>query len=409
VRTRTHQRDNIHLKFLEMAINQTIAYADCFSGVSGDMFLGALLHCGLPLETLKEELAKLHLAGFDLTVSTPTICGIGSCRVEVNGDPQKHNRHLSSIRCILEKSDLDERTISTSLDVFTLLAKAEAKVHNIEVEKVHFHEVGALDTIVDIVGTVVGLHHLGITRLHTSSLPMPRGFVKCAHGKLPLPAPAVSEILQGVPCYGVAVDHELITPTGAALLKVLTAEFGVMPPMIITSTGYGAGSTILPDAQPNLFRLFVGQPQEVTEYQQVEVIETNLDDWVPEGYPHLCEVLFDQGALDVNLTPTQVKKGRPGFQLQVICPQHLAYEIKTTLFTETTSIGLRFRRENRYTLPRETVQVNTAWGKLAAKKVVSPSGIQIYPEYEECRKIAKEYKIPLQKVYDAVREGSKNT
>ncbi len=390
-----------------MAIHQTIAYADCFSGVSGDMFLGALLHSGLSLVTLEKELNKLKLPDLSLTYSPVTICGIGACKVEIKGgNAEKRYRHLSTIRSILENSDLDEAIIRTSVDVFTLLAKAEAKVHDIDIEKVHFHEVGAIDTIVDIVGTVAAFRHLGITQLYTSPLPMPHGFVRCAHGKLPLPAPAVAEILQDVPSYGVDIGCELITPTGAALLKALTTEYGTMPPMIITSTGYGAGSSILPDDQPNLFRLFIGQKAEVSEYQQVEVIETNLDDWVPEGFPHLCEILFTGGALDVNLTPIQVKKGRPGFQLQVICPPHLTHDIMNILFQETTTIGVRFRKENRQTLPREIIQVNTPWGVLAAKKVVTSGGVRIYPEYEECRRIAEKHNVPLQKVYDAVRMGS---
>lgn len=373
------------------------------------MFLGALLHCGFPLEVLQEEINKLNLPGINLSLSTPTICGIGSCKVDVKvSDNNQHHRHLSTIRSILEKSNLDKSTITTSLEVFTTLAEAEAKVHNSTIEEVHFHEVGALDTIVDIVGTIAGFHHLGITQLYTSPLPMPRGFVQCAHGRLPLPAPAVSEILQGVPCYGVDIDSELITPTGAALLKVLTKDFGVMPPMVIRSTGYGAGNANLPNEQPNLFRLFLGKKEEVAEFQQVEIIETNLDDWSPEGFPHLCEILFADGALDVNLTPIQVKKGRPGFQLQIICPPHLSQQMRNSLFRETTTIGLRFRRENRQTLPREIIQVNTPWGQLPAKKVVTPNETRIYPEYEECRRIAVEHKVPLQRVYDAVKLGTED-
>ncbi len=390
-----------------MATHKTIAYADCFSGVSGDMFLGALLHSGLSLEKLEKELDKLKLPGLSLTYSSVTLCGIGACKVEIGGGSAENQyRHLSAIRSILENSDLDEAIIRTSIDIFTLLAKAEAKVHDIDIEKVHFHEVGAIDTIVDIVGTVAGFRHLGITQLYTSPIPMPRGFVRCAHGKLPLPAPAVAEILQDVPSYGVDIDCELVTPTGAALLKVLTTEYRTMPPMIIKSAGYGAGSSTLPDDQPNLFRLFVGLDAKVAEYQQVEVIETNLDDWVPEGFPHLCDILFAGGALDVNLTPIQMKKGRPGFQLQVICPPHLTQEIMSILFRETTTIGARFRKEKRQTLPREIIQVNTPWGQLAAKKVVTPGGVRIYPEYEECRRIAEQYNVALQKVYDAVRMGS---
>ncbi len=387
---------------------QSIAYADCFSGVSGDMFLGALLHCGLPQEVLEKELTKLKISGYKLTVSTPSICGIGSCKIEVKCAPQHELRHLSSIRQILEESDLDEAIISTSLKVFTELAEAEAKVHNTTIENVHFHEVGAVDTIIDIVGTVAGLSYLGVKQLYCSPLPMPRGFVQCAHGKLPLPAPAVCEILKNIPCYGVDLDKELVTPTGAALLKSLASGFGIMPPMLIATTGYGAGNNILPSEQPNLLRLFIGHKVEVAEHQEIEVIETNLDDWSPEGFPHLVNLLFSKGALDVNVTPIHMKKGRPGFQLQVISPPHLSVEMKNVLFTETTTIGVRFRKEYRQTLPRKMVTVDTPWGELTAKEVSTPTGVHIYPEYEECLKITQKHDVPLIMVYDAVRQRIMN-
>lgn len=381
-----------------------LAYADCFSGVSGDMFLGALLHCGLPEEILRRELARIDIGEFSLSLSTPTICGIGSCKVHIEpGATQQDFRHLESICSILKKSSLDTAVIERSLAVFTELARAEAKVHDTKPENIHFHEVGAVDTIIDIVGTVAGLHYLGIEKLVTAPIPQPRGFVKCAHGTLPLPAPAVCEILRDVPCYGVELEQELVTPTGAAILKVLSDDFGKMPPMIISSTGYGAGSHTLPDHQPNLFRLILGAPVHVDEHQQVEVIETNIDDWNTEGFPYLLEKLFEQGALDVSLTPLHMKKGRPGFGLQVIAPLHLALNLKEIIFSETPAIGLRYRRESRQTLSREIVEVETPWGKLAAKQVITPKGAQIYPEYEECRKIALAHNIPLREVYAAIR------
>ncbi|MDJ0621849.1 MAG: nickel pincer cofactor biosynthesis protein LarC [Desulfocapsaceae bacterium] len=390
-----------------MSSSPRIAYADCFSGISGDMFLGALLHCGFPEEVLRQELAKIDIGEFSLSISTPTICGIGSCRAHIEpGSSQQNFRNLESIGNILNKSSLDGIIIERSLAVFTELARAEAKVHNTEPEKIHFHEVGAVDTIIDIVGTIVGLHHLGIEKLIAAPVPQPRGFVKCAHGTLPLPAPAVCEILRGVPCYGVDCGQELVTPTGAALLKVLSDEFSRMPAMIISSTGYGAGSHVLPDNQPNLFRLIVGTSVEVAEYQEVEVIETNIDDYNTEGFPYLLETLIGQGALDVSLTPLQVKKGRPGFGLQVIAPLHLAMVLRETIFSETSAIGLRYRREHRQTLPREIIEVETPWGKLKAKQVSTPGGSQIYPEYEECRRVALANNISLRAVYEAVRNRS---
>ncbi len=385
------------------------AYADCFAGISGDMFLGALIHNGFAASVLQEELDKLDISGYDIDINKKISCGISAIHVAVHGEPQHHYRHLSTIVALLQNSRLNHQVISQSIKVFQEIARAEAKVHGIPVEAVHFHEVGAVDTIVDVVGTIAGLFHLGVSRLYSSPLPTPRGFVKCAHGRLPLPAPAVCEILSGVPCYGVDQTCELVTPTGAALLKVLSRGFGPMPPMSIISTGYGAGSHELSDNTPNLFRLILGNHDEVQEHQEVEVIETHLDDWSPEGFPHLCALLFDNGALDVSLTPIQMKKGRPGFAIKIISPPHLARPLRQILLTETTSIGLRYRREYRQTLPRRTVTVSTPWGSLSAKQVETPGGTRIYPEYEECRKIAAKHVVPLHQVYAAVTEAVSET
>jgi uncharacterized protein (TIGR00299 family) protein len=386
-----------------MTAPSRIAYADCFSGVSGDMFLGALLHCGLPETFLRQELAKLDIGEFSLAITNPTVCGIGSCKVDIEAGGQQNLRHLHTIRDILENSKLDDHIISTSLDIFTELARAEAKVHNTDIKKIHFHEVGAVDTIIDIVGTVAGLRYLGINRLIAAPIPCPRGFVKCAHGTLPLPAPAVLEILAGVPCYGVEIEKELVTPTGAALLKVLADDFGSMPPMVIDTTGYGAGSHSVGENTPNLFRLILGNSVNALEHQEVEVLETNIDDCSPEIFPYLFESLLSRGALDVSVTPIQMKKGRSGFKLQVISPLHLSIELRDLIFCETTSIGMRHHREQRHTLPREHVEIETPWGKLAAKKVITPRGDVLYPEYEACRRVALDNDVPLQQVYDLVK------
>lgn len=387
-----------------MTASPSIAYADCFSGVSGDMFLGALLHCGVPQQFLEENIARLDIGNIDITVSAVTACGIGSCKVDIKGEADQQLRHLSSIATILKKSDLAPDIIAISLEVFTELARAEAKVHATDIDQVHFHEVGAIDTIVDIVGTVTCLQWLGIQTLVVSPIPAPRGFVTCAHGKLPLPAPAVCEILRDVPCYGVDLHQELVTPTGAALIKVLANDFGGMPPMTPTATGYGAGTRKLPNDQPNLLRLIVGQPVEVEEHQLVEVLETNIDDWSPEGYPFLCEQLFSAGALDVSLTPIQMKKGRPGFKLEVICPPHHSMQLRRIIFSETSAIGLRHRRQQRQTLPRQRVEVATPWGVLTAKQVRTPEGVKICPEYEECCRIARKNSVSLHSVYEAVKQ-----
>ncbi len=382
-----------------------IAYLDCFSGVSGDMLLGALLHAGLDRTLLLEALGKLHLDGLEFQIEEKSVNAISGIKVTISSDRRQDLRTLPAILQLLEKSDLDKSITNRAADVFSALARAEAKVHAIPMNEVHFHEVGALDTIVDIVGTVIGLHHLGIHRLFCSFLPTSHGFVKCAHGLLPLPAPAVCELLRGVPTYGVKLEQELITPTGAALVATLAEGFGPLPPMAITATGYGAGSRTLTNGQPNLLRIIIGEAIDLSEEQSVEVIETNLDDWSPEGFPYLCELLFGQGALDVTLAPIQMKKGRPGFTLQVISPPAYAHLLKDIILAETTAIGLRFRNESRKTLQREKIAIPTRWGEIPAKRVCTPRGPVTYPEYEECRKIAVRHKVPLQAVYNEVRNN----
>ncbi len=379
-----------------------IGYADCFSGASGDMLLGALIHAGLDRVLLAEELTKLKLPGLELQVIDKTTHSLSCVQILVESKHSQELRTLPAILTILEGSDLHPTVVAKSSQVFRVLAEAEAKVHNTSVDQVHFHEIGALDTIVDVVGTVFGLQHLGINRLVCSPLPNGHGFVKCAHGLLPLPAPAVCVLLKGVPTYGVDLQAELVTPTGAALLATLADSFGSLPPLTITNTGYGSGSRALSNGQPNLLRLIIGEGASVSESQLVEIIETNLDDWSPEGFPHLTTLLFDRGAIDVSLAPIHMKKGRPGFTLQVICPPAFAHPLKETILTHTTAIGLRFRHEERRTLPREIVTVLTKWGEIKAKRVQTPKGWVIHPEYEECRSVALKHALPLSEVYREV-------
>ncbi len=391
-----------------MSPSSRIAYGDCFSGISGDMFLGALLDCGLEEVWLKDQLSGLGLDEFLLTTKKQKISGISCTALTVHVPPSSHHRHLSTIISLLESSTLSSNIIQRATDVFTELARAEAKVHDCEPEAVHFHEVGAMDAIIDVVGVLLGLEQLGVTRLHVSPLPVGRGFVSCEHGTLPLPAPAVCEILKDVPLYGVELKQELVTPTGAALLKVLADDFGPMMPMRVRQTGYGAGSNKLDNGQPNLFRLFIGTPLSVEEHQQVEVIETNIDDLSPEGFPHLYDRLLESGALDVSVTPLIMKKGRPGFLLRVITPPGASPILKTIIFEETSAIGLRYRRDFRQTLERETISLETQWGKVQAKKIHTPSGVMISPEYESCRQVANKFKIPLQVVYNHIRIITRN-
>ena len=386
-----------------------IGYADCFSGISGDMLLGALIHCGMDQHLLRNELDKLNLGDFEFRVEKKNIRSIGSCKITICSKRRQELRTLPALLNILDRSGLDDTVATRSAAVFTAIAEAEAKVHSIAVEEVHFHEIGALDTVIDVVGTITALQQLGIQKLISSPLPLGRGFVNCDHGRLPLPAPAVCEILQDTPVYGIEINQELVTPTGAALIHTLADEFGPMPPMTITATGYGSGTHPLPNDQPNLLRMITGYAQQVDENQVVEVIETNLDDWSPETFPFLTDRLFAGGALDVSLTSILMKKGRPGFTLQVICSPVHALDLKHIILTETSTIGLRFRKEERYTLAREEVSIATSWGEIRAKKVQTLSGPVIYPEYEECKKIADRHHIPLQKVYNEVRSSQERS
>jgi len=378
-----------------------IAYADCFSGISGDMFLGALLDAGLDEDVLKSELAKLAIDNFTLNISRKTVSGIAATRFEVLVTGEQPERSWRAIKQLIVESDLSREIQEKALAVFSLLAEAEARIHGCRAEEVHFHEIGGVDSIVDIVGAAIGMTHLHIEHLIVSPLPMPRGWIQCAHGNLPLPAPAVCEILQGFEVYGIDTNLELVTPTGAALMKGLSRSCGHFPSMILERTGYGAGSHKTTD-RPNLFRLVLGRATAVSEAQEVEVIETNLDDWSPEGFPLLMKRLFKAGALDVSLVPIQMKKGRPGFLLRIITDPAHGQTIKQIIFSETTAIGLRFRTEQRMTLPRKTGSVQTTWGPVAVKKVETPRGPVLYPEYEACRKTAEHNKLSLQEIYSAI-------
>ena len=379
------------------------AYADCFSGVSGDMFLGALIDAGLLLEHLQTELTSLNLGEFSLQSLKQLDHGISCTRLVIKTEEAEQLRTWKDIRRQVANSDLHENVKQKALNVFSCLAKAEARIHGCQPDEVHFHEIGGIDSIIDIIGSVIGLEYLNIDRLVTSPLPMPRGWVHCVHGMLPLPAPAVCEILTDVPVYGSNIQQELVTPTGAALVKSLSSSFGDFPAMRIKRTGYGAGSRKLPGDIPNLFRLVIGIEQKAAESQEVEVIETNLDDWSPEPFPHLCDQLFSAGALDVSLVPIHMKKGRPGFLLRVITEPAKSWDIKNCIFAETTSIGLRFRREKRMTLPRDSGTVKTRWGPVAVKRVATGSGYTLYPEYEDCRRVALENRIPLKEIYETVK------
>lgn len=381
----------------------SIGYIDCFSGISGDMFLGALLDAGLPFDLLTDTLKLIDFKEYQLVAELTTRDNsISATNFLVKLSGHQHPRDWQAIRALLLESHLPAPIKDRSLAIFQTLAAAEAKVHACSIDQVHFHEVGAVDSIIDIVGAAIGLEYFSISSLVCSPLPMGRGTVRSSHGILPLPAPAVCELVKGVPVYGVDLEMELVTPTGAAIVKTCAQQFGAMPAMTITMVGHGAGSKQRPDGQANLLRLMIGEAKSVAEAQEVIVIETNLDDWSPEIFPFLSERLFASGALDVSLIPIQMKKGRPGFTIQVISSPVGAYALRQILLSETSAIGLRFRREERQTLPRCLGAIPTRFGEVKVKLIDMPLGNRITPEYEDCRRIALEHAVPITEVYREV-------
>ena len=394
-----------------MGETMKVAYFDCFAGASGDMILGALMDAGLELELLKGELAKLHLTHYDLQVKKVAKRGIGGSQALVSVDEDHHHhhhRHLHDIEEIIDKSDLKESIKRKSIEIFTRLAEAEAKVHQTTIEQIHFHEVGAMDAIIDVVGAVAGLAALGIEKVYCSPLHVGTGTVECAHGTLPVPAPATAELIRGKPIYSTGVEGELLTPTGAAILTTVSSGFGPMPSMTLEEIGYGAGTS--EPAIPNLLRVAIGEVlDEVKGYQieRVAVVETSIDDMNPEVYDYLIHKMLDMGALDVFLAPLQMKKNRPGTMVTVICVPENVGKFSDFLMRETTTIGLRWRVDNRIKARRTTREVQTKYGTIKFKVAqVGDSAINVSPEYEDCKRAALERKVPLKEVMEEVRAAA---
>ncbi|MBC8434599.1 MAG: nickel pincer cofactor biosynthesis protein LarC [Desulfobacterales bacterium] len=382
-----------------------IAYFDCFSGISGDMTLGAFIDLGVPVEWLKESLESIPISGFDLAVTGVSRNGIHAKRVQVDAEDDAQSRHYADIRSLIEKSPLPTNVKQTSLDIFEKIAVAEAAIHDCPIEKVHFHEVGGLDAIVDIVGTVLCVDYLKLRQIFASRIPLGNGFVSCSHGTLPVPAPATLKILKGVPVYGTDIPHELVTPTGAAIISVLAESFGKMPDMIIEKSGYGAGKRDL-ESIPNLLRIVTGTAadhQTGRRQDSIVMVETCIDDMNPEVFSFLMERLFDEGALDVYWVPVFMKKNRPGTMVQVLCRENRKEAVIDCILSETTSSGVRFYDVGRRTLAREQITVDTIYGSLQVKRIIGPDGsARIVPEYEVCKKIARERNIPIRIVYDSI-------
>ena len=387
-----------------------IAYFDCFSGISGDMTVGALLDAGLKIETLEEELKKLGLSGYQLEVNKVVKKGISATKFNVKIKEEGMERRFKDILTILEKSKLDEEIKKETKKIFFNIAQAESKIHQKDIDKIHFHEIGGLDSIIDITSAVIGIKTLGIEEIHSSALPVGKGFVKCAHGVIPVPAPATLELLKNIPTYSGGIESEMITPTGAAIISTLTKSFRKRPLMKIEKIGYGAGEKEF--TIPNLLRVSIGEKIAKDEdfkddyiRDEAVLIETNIDDINPEFYDYIVEKLFSQGVLDVFLTPIQMKKNRPAHMLSIIVYEQNLKEILEVLFSESTSLGIRIREIKRLRLTQQNFIAETKYGKIKVKVGMFKGEIKnIAPEYEDCKKIAKQHQIPLKEVYEEAKK-----
>jgi uncharacterized protein (TIGR00299 family) protein len=378
------------------------AYFDCFSGISGDMTTGALLDAGANFEELRAQLATLKVPGYELAIEKVTKQGIAGTKFHVYvHDPGTQHRRLGDIEAILRGSELESRIQDRALKVFTRLAEAEATIHHTTIDHIHFHEVGAIDSIVDITGAIIGLDLLGVKRVLASAVNVGAGFVRAAHGVLPVPGPATAELLKGAPTYARGADGELTTPTGAALLATLAESFGPLPYLRVEQIGYGAGTKDLPHA-PNLLRVFVGDDGTRGDADMITVLEANLDDMNPEWFEYAQEQLFAQGALDVFYTPIFMKKNRPATKLTVLCEAATVDSIVDTLFQDTSTFGVRTYEVRRQKLQRFSQTVDTAYGPIAVK-VGQWRGqvVQISPEYESCHQAARRCGVPLKEIYHA--------
>ncbi|MFZ0638281.1 MAG: nickel pincer cofactor biosynthesis protein LarC [Candidatus Acidiferrales bacterium] len=379
-----------------------LAYFDCFSGISGDMVLGALVDAGLDLRQLETELRKLPLDSWSISAERVKRKAIAATKIHVEAGPQHHHRHLSDILKMIDSASLTPRAAENARKIFQRLGEAEAKVHNIPIEKVHFHEVGAVDSIIDIVGSAIGFDLLGIGEFSCSPMDVGAGRVETEHGLLPVPAPATAELLRGAPAFSSGVQKELVTPTGAAIATTLSSSYGKMPPMRLGSVGYGAGSADLAE-QANVLRLLVGEsiPQEIADSGDavVSVIETNLDDMSPQIYGYFAERALAAGALDVFSTPVQMKKNRPGQLVTLLCEVSNRSRLIDLIFHETTTIGVRTYEVRRQTLHRETVPVETPLGAIRMKvSRLNGTILNAAPEYEDCQRIAVQKGVPLKQV-----------
>jgi hypothetical protein len=383
-----------------------IVYFDCFSGASGDMLLGALVDAGLELSRLEAELRRLPLPDWSITAVRGKKKGIAATQVHVRTHEHHSHRGLSEILRLIDRgrdAGLSPRAAERASTIFRRLGEAEAKIHEVPIEEIHFHEVGAVDAVVDIVGASVGFELLGIEDFYASALNVGGGRVEAAHGVMPVPAPATAELVKGIPVYSTGTDGELLTPTGAAILSTVVRSFGPLPPIKLEAIGYGAGSADLP-GQANVLRMFVGESADRSQAHDeiISIIEASVDDLNPQVYAYFAERALAVGALDVSSLPLQMKKGRPGQLITVLTPPESADALAELFFRETTTIGVRIWEARRRVLARELVSVETAYGPVPVK-VSRLNGriLNAAPEFEDCRRIALERGAPLKQVLAA--------
>ncbi|HEY0728900.1 MAG TPA: nickel pincer cofactor biosynthesis protein LarC [Pyrinomonadaceae bacterium] len=384
-------------------------YFDCFAGASGDMILGAMVAAGVDANVLREELSRLNVDGFNINFETVDRSGLSATYARVETAHEHKHRHLSDIKHIIESSGVSDAAKKLAIQIFTRLAEAEARVHNEPVDHVHFHEVGALDAIVDIVGAAICFDLLKIDRFVSSPLHVGSGMIQMAHGRFPVPPPAVAELLKGVPFYSTDIQGELLTPTGAAIITTVCEEFGPIPQMKTETTGYGAGTRQYKDF-PNVLRVMLGETGgDGATDERLWMIETNIDDMSPQLLGHVMDRAFENGALDCYFTPVQMKKNRPGVLLSVLCETQQKESLMNLLFTETTTLGVRSYEVTRRALRRSMARVETQYGPIDVK-VAHLNGriVNEMPEFEQVRAAAAKAGVPLKVVEDAVRSASRD-
>lgn len=385
-----------------------ILYLDMMAGIAGDMFLGALVDLGVPVKWLKGKLSAV-LDGFDLRTEIVFRSHLRAVNLHVDVTDHATHRHYTTIRQMIESADLPETVRANALTAFKHIAQAEAHIHGKDIETVHFHEIGGIDSLVDIIGSFLALDYLGVDQVAATPVPLGSGTIKCAHGTIPVPVPATVAILKGLEVTGSDAKTEIVTPTGAAIVATLAPQFGGMPDMQIEKVGYGAGKRDIGASVPNLLRLVLGTPAAVQKSgenilsDQVHVLYTNVDDMSPESLGFVMDRLMDKGALDVSFTPAFMKKNRPATRIEVICHKDQLQTLSTILLSETTTIGVRYHLCDRMILRREPVEVETSLGRVNAKKITTPDGrTRTMPEYDDCKRKAQEHKLPFYQVYERI-------